>query len=570
VVADLLGRREDPVGPGAIAVLFRTLNQVKAYEYALARRGIPHYVVKGRGFFQSQEVRDLVNLLGAVAHPADGVALAAVLRSPLFGVDDETLWRLAWPDGAAGPDLAGRFRRTPDLAALGPGAAPLVRARAVLTELRRLRSRSAVAALLVRALAATDLEAVHLTQFGGRQKVANVRKVIELARDFDRRGQGGLGEFVARLRTLDADDPREAEAVLASEDDRVVRLMTIHQAKGLEFPVVVLVDLGRPLERDGDTVVVDRDHGLVAAPLVGPGGHPLRHGGLEAHRRREQERAQAEHARLFYVACTRAADELVLLEGRGKATRLTRGDGDEHVWCHRVWDVVGREAVAIAARERRVVAVDLGDGTCVQIEPADPYLAASERAMLAPGKPAEEAPAVETAVLVERILGFVPPAPREVTTTPTALAAFRRCPRQYWYRHVLGLDDAGRRGRRARLSGMLAHGILERADPGRALEPAALAALAAACPESLLLEPGDVRAVVADLAAATALLGQDAAGGFTVLAREEAVVLGVPAAAPEVVLYGRIDVLGRRDGALVVRDYKYAQATAAHVAEYAD
>jgi hypothetical protein len=64
---------------------------------------------------------------------------------------------------------------------------------------------------------------VHLTQWQGRQKVANVRKVIELAREFDRRGHGGVAEFVRRLRALDADDPREAEALLASEHDQVVR-----------------------------------------------------------------------------------------------------------------------------------------------------------------------------------------------------------------------------------------------------------------------------------------------------------------------------------------------------------
>jgi ATP-dependent helicase/nuclease subunit A len=104
--------------------------------------------------------------------------------------------------------------------------------------------------------------------------------------------------------------------------------MTIHQAKGLEFPVVVLVDLGRALEADNEIVVLDREAGVVMAPQSGPGGQPLRHGGLEAYRAREKSRAQAEYARLLYVACTRAADELVLLEGRGKASHLTEGDGD--------------------------------------------------------------------------------------------------------------------------------------------------------------------------------------------------------------------------------------------------
>src|SRR6185369_11832370 len=120
----------------------------------LARRGIPYHVVKGRGFFQAQEVRDLVNLLGAVARPHDGTALAAVLRSPLFGVDDDTLWRLAWPPEASHPDLARHFRAAAAGEIAGPSAASVARARALLGELRQRRSRSAIADLLVRALGA--------------------------------------------------------------------------------------------------------------------------------------------------------------------------------------------------------------------------------------------------------------------------------------------------------------------------------------------------------------------------------------------------------------------------------
>jgi ATP-dependent exoDNAse (exonuclease V) beta subunit len=570
VLAELSQRRGDPVAFGDVAVLFRTLNQVKAYEYALARRGIPYYVVKGRGFFQCQEVRDVVNLLGAVARTDDGIALAAVLRSPFFGVGDDTLWRLAWPDGSETPTLPHRFRQPPDLGDLGADTLALGRARALLADLRRLRNRSAIAELLVRALAATDLEAVYLTQSQGRQKVANVRKVIELARDFDRHGEGGIAEFVRRLRALDADDPREAEALLASEHDQVVRLMTIHQAKGLEFPVVVLVDLGRALERDRETVVVDPDHGLLAAPLFGPGGQTMRHAGLEAFRAREQERAQAEYARLLYVACTRAADELVLIEGRGKASHLDHGDGDPHVWCHRLWDVIGRAPVAAAAREGRADTVALDDDTVVAIEPADRYVTPEDAAPFPPFEPREGAATVEAVALVERVLGFEPPRPREVTTTPTALAAFRRCPRQYWYRHVLGLGDAGAGGRRARLAGMLAHGILEQVDYAHPVDDVVLHELGRRSPESLQLTTAEIAAVVTDLGAATALVGRAIGDGLELVAREEAVTLGLPAAAPEVVLHGRIDVLGRRAGAFVVQDYKYAEATAARVVEYAD
>jgi hypothetical protein len=157
-----------------------------------------------------------------------------------------------------------------------------------------------------------------------------------------------------------------------------------------------------------------------------------------------------------------------------------------------------------------------------------------------------------------------------VATTPTALAAFRRCPRQYWYRHVIGLDEGGSSGRRARLRGLLAHGVLEVVDYARPIDHDTLAWLAARRPESLQLGTAEVRDVVADLGAATALVGREVAAGLEVVAREEAVTLGLPFPHPEVMLHGRIDVLARRRGALVVQDYKYAEASPARVREYAE
>src|SRR5262249_48170722 len=194
--------------------------------------------------------------------------------------------------------------------------------------------------LLAEAFAATDFEAVCLTQFQGTQKVANVRKLIELARASERRQHFTVRDFVRFARELTAREAREPEAPLAGEQDDVVRLMTIHQAKGLEFPVVILVDLGRPLEAEHPTVVLDDTLGLVAAPVDGAGAFPLRQARLEEYRTRERDRARAEHARLLYVACTRARDALVLLEGKGEARYLAEGRGDPHVWCHQIWDLL--------------------------------------------------------------------------------------------------------------------------------------------------------------------------------------------------------------------------------------
>src|SRR5207237_287358 len=157
---------------------------------------------------------------------------------------------------------------------------------------------------------------VCLTQFQGAQKVANVRKLIELARHAERRRYASVRDFVRLARELTEREPREPEAQLVGEQDDVVRLMTIHQAKGLEFPVVILVDLVRRLEQDNSPVVLDDELGILVSPVAGAGAFPLRHASVQAWRARETARSRAEHARLLYVACTRARDQLVLLEGR--------------------------------------------------------------------------------------------------------------------------------------------------------------------------------------------------------------------------------------------------------------
>src|SRR5581483_4631363 len=308
---------EDGIPYGEIAVLFRAFTEVKTYEGAFRRREIPYYVVRGRGFFQCQEVSDLVSLLGAVLDPDDGVALAATLRSPLFGVDDDTLARLAWPAAASRPALA-RYFRTSDDPALG-------RVRDVLARLRATASRATIAELIVEACAATDFEAVCLTQFQGAQKVANVRKLIELAREGERRRFFSLRDFVRTVRRLAASEPREPEAALAGEADDVVRLMTIHQAKGLEFSAVVLPDLGRVLRRDVRTPAIDEELGVVGGPLDAAGRVVVGHAGLTRYRARDFDRERAESARLFYVGCTRARDVLVLVEGKGDARFLKKG-----------------------------------------------------------------------------------------------------------------------------------------------------------------------------------------------------------------------------------------------------
>jgi ATP-dependent helicase/nuclease subunit A len=564
VIEDLHATRH--VAYGSITVLFRALSQVKVYEYALRRSGIPYYVVKGRGFFQCQEIRDSLNLLACVGNADDALALAAVLRSPFFAFDDDTLARLAWPVGQARPHLARRFRRGETFADLPGQAEALGRARDLLVRLRRLASRATIAEVLEEALAATDFEAVTLTQFQGPQKVANVRKLIELARDAERRRRFGLREFVAWGRDLEAREPQEPEATLVGEHDDVVRLMTIHQAKGLEFDVVVIPDLGRRLERSTPAIAIDEQLGVLLQADDGA-LHTLPNAWLGAHRNRELDRSRAEHARLLYVACTRAKDHLVLLEGRGELRWLNGGAGDPHVWAHQVWELLGRSRIiAAAGAPEPCTSLDLPGGGEVLIERAELYLGAGVGRVPEVPDPVEERPSADDLAAVARVLDFRPPLAPEVVTSPTALADFRRCPRQYWYRHVLGLPEAGTSGARMTLLGTAAHAVMERVDLG---DPEAdVARRLAASPEALLLREAEAAALADDLRQAARTLAGELAAGLELVGREVPFVLPLPRREPRLFLHGRLDVLARRAQRHVVRDYKYAAPSDAAVAAY--
>ena len=560
VIEELVSDREAPVRHGDVAVLFRALNQVKTYEYALARRQIPYYVVKGRGFFQSQEVRDVVHLLAAIADPSDELALAGLLRSPIVGAPDDLLWQVARPVG----DARASLRRGMEAST----APAIVGTRDLLERLRRLRERVPVAELLSDALRATALEPVLLAQFHGEQQVGNVRKVLDLARDFERRQGGGLVAFVRWLRRLDAAGQQEPEAQLASEQGDVVRLMTIHQAKGLEFPVVILVDLGRKLDADNATVAIDDRLGLVAAPHHGAGANVLRSAHLERHRARLAERARAEHARLFYVACTRAQDRLILLEGYGDRRALGGQGADPFVWAHQLWAALGPERVAAAGRADEPSRLRASPDAEVEVVPASHYLGHGEAAVEA-AEPVDQPAAEEARAAVTRILEFRRPPSEEIVVSPTAVADYRLCPRRYWYKHALGLPEGRSDGSRSRRLGTLLHGVLESLEaPG-----ARLADVLDAQPESFELRPSDRRALLADLAGVVEREQGERATGTVVLDRELPFTMALGSEAPRLVLHGRLDALLEHEGRLLVRDYKYApappQATALHEGQLA-
>lgn len=223
-----------------IAILFSRRTNSLLYERELAAHSVPYYVLAGTGFFKQQEVYDMLNAMRVIDNPFDDIALFGVLRSSMFGLDDNTLMHIAeacekpYLPSLAKADLAGK---------LGEAQQQSLRfAVNLLYSLHRKKDAVDMGELAGQLLRATGYEAVLGSQFEGRRRLGNVRKVVEMAREASAGGLT-LAEFITQADQMVLDETRYEQAAVVGEHENVVRIMTIHKAKGLEFPVVFIPDL---------------------------------------------------------------------------------------------------------------------------------------------------------------------------------------------------------------------------------------------------------------------------------------------------------------------------------------
>jgi ATP-dependent helicase/nuclease subunit A len=321
-------RDEERVAWGEIALLFRASAHFVACEAAFERAGIPFVTVAGKGLYERPEVRDLLNALAAIADPTDDLALAGALRSPAFGLSDAALYLLRRDGETKRPFWSALHG---DLSALAPeDAARAVRARDILEQITRLAGRASVAATLKAFLDATDYQAILRQAPGGERPRRNVAKLLA---DAHASGLVGLNEFLDYVRTLRDVQAREGEAPV--EAGKSVQLMTIHKAKGLEFPVVVIADAAHS-PRSAHSFWVDPELGPVFSISTADERSVMD----RLARRREQDQADAEERRLLYVAATRAKDKLIVC---GHCKRKTNGTLSLGGWLGLLGKTVGLE-----------------------------------------------------------------------------------------------------------------------------------------------------------------------------------------------------------------------------------
>jgi ATP-dependent exoDNAse (exonuclease V) beta subunit len=527
---------------GDIAILMRAFTAVDVYRHELTRLGIATVVGGGRNFHGAREVRDLAALLLAIADSNDRFASVSVYRSPAGGLSDDALMILAAADAlplsrhAKGCAVSLPAADEQRLNRLGP----------LVERLSREVDRVGPAGTLRLAIDELDLLPSLAATFDGEQRIANLRKLLAM---LERAGGRGAAHVAARLLALaDSDTDYEPPAdVAAAADPRAVRILTVHAAKGLEFPVVVIPELGAPERNETAAVLFDRRRGLAIRPHD-PLGARVSDRHFEEVSGELGQRRNAEAARLFYVAATRARDLLILCGERGKGGNLTF---------------------------RELLDRALSSLTVPIARPAPPpELPPRER----PDPLLFDVPTKEALALVARA---APPEPKaaHLVAAVTDLAALDRCARRYFYRALVGLEEYLQSGsllgalsdeeadpaaldRLAR--GTLAHRLLERVDLALAAESPTEAVRRAALAEGLDPTHADLASIAGD---ASAFL--ESALGRVVTAKETPRVyrelpFALDVAGPRggaLTVKGKIDLLFvDGEGTINVVDYKHASA----------
>jgi ATP-dependent helicase/nuclease subunit A len=312
----LLELRGDPAHPAAwrdMVILLRAPRfKTAAYAKEFSRLGIPLAAARG-GFYDSAEVRDLLALLQLLDNPLQDLPLLGVLRSPLVGMTAGELadTRIAQPHGRLWNALVDWQRAESGKA---PASGPAEKAGRFLQRYRLWRRQArqeAVSQCLENVIDSTHYADWLQTQERAEQRRANLERLLQLARQFDSNRGESLPRF---LRFVEAQQEGEEESEPAAPQTEAVRLMSIHQSKGLEFPVVVVADLGKRFHW-GDlraNIILDEEYGL--CPRVRPPESSQTWPSLPywLARRRQKRELLGEEMRLLYVALTRAEHRLIL------------------------------------------------------------------------------------------------------------------------------------------------------------------------------------------------------------------------------------------------------------------
>ena len=558
--------------PGEIVLLFAAGTDARLYEAELRALGLPTFRATGRDYYHQQQVVDLLAYLRLLQNRYDDEALVTELASPFVGVSNDglVLLRRAAPKR---PLYAGIEKGVDGLTARDARLFQAFRQR--FDRLAAQASSSTLERLCEQIVCEHDYDLAVLAQWDGRRRYANLRKLARLARSFEELRGPDVEGFVRFVAEQDAVGASELEAAAEEEGTDVIRLLTIHSAKGLEFKVVVVADAGRDRGRQDADEILCLPDGRLGFRVADPAsGARLSTPVYETVREAERDAEEAERRRLYYVAMTRAIDRLIVSgaigEGGADANTpigwvLDRLDARE-------LDEAGEEPMEIErAGARLLLRVDRFSAEPEPALAAPPAPAQEEQLELFAVSPNGDA-TVEGPAPVLAPLGEVPTPPlhRVRRLSYSALSLFERCSYRYFAERVVGLRPAersgvGEGGLAATEVGDAVHFLLEAVDLRAPATPPDLDELVRArYPDATAEELERIRAFVAgycesELAARIASL--EGAAAERPFAFEHDGVL----------LHGRLDVLYRDDKRALVVDYKtnsLAEGTPADIVEH--
>ncbi|MBN1625509.1 MAG: UvrD-helicase domain-containing protein [Deltaproteobacteria bacterium] len=442
-------REKMAAGQKAIGILFFRFTHIKTFEEIFRESGLDFMVHRGKGFFRCSEVMEIIQLLNYISDQRQRISLLSALRSPIFGVTDAEVFDLFYGGDVTIETL------------LASENAYINQAGEQLKAWRFLSCRLTIAELIRTIVRDRGLTAINSLHPDGRRRTANIEKLMDTARNFQAEGSGSLPGFVDYCLRMADEEEEEGEAQVITGGDCPITLMTVHAAKGLEFPMVIIPDLdhkppdrlriGAPLRlypsKSGEQGQWNSSEGSIPVwqleiPELGfvkrysPLGYLLnRRNGLEAF---------AENRRVFYVACTRAMNHLILTGSMKKrrpengGSELTSGDYRERASVMDILDdIYGFNRNYPPESE----CVYPGDGESPVILRRDPemrgYKGIDYRSdMFLPGDFGQYDEDIRRIDLSDPVIS-----PSYYQISFKSLKIYRECPMKFYYGIVLGARD---------------------------------------------------------------------------------------------------------------------------------
>jgi ATP-dependent helicase/nuclease subunit A len=320
-----------------VAILLRAFTQVRPYVEALKRYGIPYIVEGEKYFYTTQEILDFMNLLRIIENPHDTIALVGILRSPIAGLTDREIYELKEnqlleyrkdiSDQTLTPHrLAQKHSNTPPISPPSQGGVggvenPGLDLKKIVEYfydfLRRIHARAGtipVSQLITEIIDNTHIAEITACAWHGEQKLANLQKLYQMACDMEQSEGISLKIFIERIKTRIKEAKEEGESPLSDETLDVVKILSIHKSKGLEFPVVILGNLHGEVKKDTeilDSAVFDWTTSTTGI-AIGSGNQQVRNLQSITIEKKLNDRSWEEEKRVLYVAMTRAKERLIL------------------------------------------------------------------------------------------------------------------------------------------------------------------------------------------------------------------------------------------------------------------